>query len=115
MDYKDDDAMLTTYENPYDPFTDFDSWYNFDVRSGTDCCGILARMVDTITDELKLKKKSIYDEFVDETTKDEITELAMNKIVSYHPTMYLIVHPGDKRYTLSPDEFKKTIPELEES
>ena len=27
-------AMLTTSDNPYDPFTQFDEWYAFDERKG---------------------------------------------------------------------------------
>lgn len=114
MNYSDDDVMLTTFSNPYDPFTDFDAWYNYDLRSGSDCCGVLDRMIDAISEEKGLNKKTIYNEFVDDEEKDEIVTLAMNKLVAMHPTMYLIVHPGDKRYTLPYDEFLKTIPQIEE-
>ena len=114
MNYSNDDIMLTTFNNPYDPFTNFDAWYKFDLTYGSDCCGILDRMLDAVREEEKLKKKSIYEEFVDDETTDELTTIAMNKIVAMHPTMYLIVHPGDKRYTLPYEEFKKTIPQLEE-
>ena len=108
-----DDVMLTTYSNPYDPFKDFDSWYKFDMREGTDCCGILSRMVDALKVEKGLKKKTIYEEFENEETNDELVSEAMEKIVKLHPTMYLMVYPGDKRYTLPYEEFVKTIPNVE--
>lgn len=39
--------MLTTYDNPYDPFTEFSKWYVFDTVHGYDCCGYIDRMANT--------------------------------------------------------------------
>lgn len=47
--------MLTTVDNPYDPFTQFDEWYEFDRIKGYDSCGYLARIAKTsskLSDEL---------------------------------------------------------------
>lgn len=43
--------MLTTVDNPWNPFTHFDEWFAFDESHGYCSCGLLAR-VDTSTDEL---------------------------------------------------------------
>lgn len=43
--------MLTTHDNPYDPFDNFDSWFMFDNDAGYNCCGLLAR-VACFSDEL---------------------------------------------------------------
>lgn len=102
---------LTTYNNPYDPFVDWDSWYRFDVNNGTDCCGYLSRMVDSIL-EKNPKIDKTKDSFVDEETMDEIVEEAMKKIVKQDSFTYLMVYPGDRRYNLSIDEFNKTIPNI---
>lgn len=39
--------MLTTFDNPYDPFTEFSKWYVFDTVHGYDCCGYIGRMANT--------------------------------------------------------------------
>lgn len=39
--------MLTTVDNPYDPFDQFNSWYDFDVLHHHNSCSILARIAKT--------------------------------------------------------------------
>lgn len=108
----DEESMLTTYDNPYDPFTHFDEWLAYDLRNGTDCCGILNRMYDVVCDEEKINKNS--ESFLDEETERILLDKATNKILKLNPLIYLTVHPNDKRYTLSEEEFKKTIPQIVE-
>lgn len=63
-------VMLTTKDNPYNPFTQWDDWYAFDESQGYCTSGYLARIVKT-SDELSDK-----DQF-DATMEavDEIIEL----------------------------------------
>lgn len=47
-------CALTTFDNPYDPFTQFDSWYMFDTDKGYNSCEYLDRIAktsDSLTDE----------------------------------------------------------------
>jgi hypothetical protein len=36
--------MLTTVDNPYNPFTDWDEWYAFDARQGYHTPGLIDRL-----------------------------------------------------------------------
>ena len=41
-------VALSTSDNPYNPFTDFDLWYAFDTQNGYNSCAYLARQCDAI-------------------------------------------------------------------
>lgn len=36
--------LLTTKDNPYDPFDQFDLWFMYDIEMGYNTCGRLARV-----------------------------------------------------------------------
>lgn len=52
------DHMLTTVDNPYSPFTQFDQWLAFDTEKGYNTSGLLARIVVT-SDELSEADQSV--------------------------------------------------------
>lgn len=41
------ECRLTTYDNPYNPFTEFDSWFMYDEDKGYHTCAYLARIART--------------------------------------------------------------------
>jgi len=51
-------CMLTTFDNPYDPFEQFDSWYMFDRDKGYNTCSYLARIART-SDQLSDKENEL--------------------------------------------------------
>ena len=63
-------TMLTTIDNPFDPFLDFDRWYSFDVEKGYHTCGYLARIAKS-SDDLSDAEQ----EYEQEAAIDEIIEL----------------------------------------
>ena len=62
--------MLTTFDNPFDPFEQFDDWFRFDIEKGYYSCSYLARIAQTS------------DELSDEETNSEI-ERAIDEIIKY--------------------------------
>ena len=62
--------LLTTIDNPYNPFVDFTSWYMFDCEKGYNTASRVARIAN-ISPEMTQKEI------------DEETDRAMNLIVKY--------------------------------
>ena len=63
-------VMLSTIDNPFNPFEDFNSWFLFDVEKGYNSCSYLARIAKTSN------------EFTEEEEAEEI-ERAIDKIIQY--------------------------------
>jgi len=40
-------CALTTFDNPFDPFEQFDQWFLFDIEKGYNSCAYLARIAKT--------------------------------------------------------------------
>ena len=77
--------MLTTIDNPYDPFDQFILWFMFDVEKGYDTCGKLARFI-TLSDEMSQKEK------------DEEIERAIDTIIAEDFTnTFIRVYEGQMR------------------
>jgi hypothetical protein len=41
------ECMLSTSDNPFNPYEQWDSWYKWDILHGYDSCGYLARIAQT--------------------------------------------------------------------
>ena len=63
-------CMLTTFDNPFDPFEDFTSWMLFDKEKGYDSSERLMRIA------------KLSDDMTQKEVDDEI-ERAINEIVKY--------------------------------
>ena len=51
-------CMLTTFDNPYNPFEQFTSWFLFDVEKGYDSCSYLGRIART-SDQLSEEENDL--------------------------------------------------------
>lgn len=68
-------SMLTTVDNPFNPFTHWDEWYEYDESSGYHTNAYLARITST-SDELSDSDNNLAIEYaIDEILKENITGL----------------------------------------
>jgi len=58
--------MLTTIDNPYDPFTQWEEWYAFDTNSGYFTAGLLARIVKTSSEMSEAAQQKAIEDAIDE-------------------------------------------------
>ena len=64
--------MLTTVDNPFNPFTQWDEWYQFDVFKGYNTTNYLARICKT-SDELSDADQSVaIEDAIDEIINENI-------------------------------------------
>lgn len=61
--------MLTTIDNPFDPFEQFDSWFLFDVEKGYNTCSRLDRIAKTSDSMSEKEKEEAMNEAIDEIIK----------------------------------------------
>lgn len=62
-------CMLTTFDNPYDPFEQFQSWFLFDVEKGYNSCAYLGRIARTSEQLSDEENNIIIEEAIDEIIK----------------------------------------------
>ena len=58
--------MLTTVDNPFNPFTQFDEWYAYDVSKEYYTCAYLARITKSSDDLSELDQQLAIDSAMDE-------------------------------------------------
>lgn len=76
--------MLTTVDNPFNPFKNFDEWFAYDTQKGYNTCSYLARVIKT-SDELS------------ENDDRLATNQAINEIIEADPFgIYIKVTENDK-------------------
>ena len=68
-------CMLTTVDNPFDPFEQFTSWFMFDEEKGYHTCSYLGRIART-SDQLSEEEN----ELENERTIDEILKYDFRNI-----------------------------------
>jgi len=79
-------SMLTTIDNPFDPFTQFDSWFQFDEEKGYHTCQFLSRIARTSSD-------------MSDADYDREIERAIDEIVKFN------VRGIDKKVTRDTDQY----------
>ena len=80
-------VALTTFDNPYNPFEQFDSWFQFDVDKGYNSCGFLGRIART-SDQLSEEENDVeIERAIDEIIKYDFRNIYKKvRIEDYKPS-----------------------------
>lgn len=62
-------VALTTVDNPYSPFDEFNKWFMYDNDKGYNSCGYLARVARTSDALTQKENEKVLEEAIDEIIK----------------------------------------------
>ena len=65
--------MLTTTDNPYNPFTQFDEWHNFDTASGYHTAALLSRIIKTSDGLSDADQSQAIEDAIDEIVTENVS------------------------------------------
>jgi len=71
-DSTDVELMVTTIDNPWDPFTQFKEWYAFDVNAGYNTASYLARLTWTSDELSEPDQRAAVNNAVEEIVRENI-------------------------------------------
>lgn len=66
-------SFITTLDNPYDYFTQFDEWYAFDTSHGYNTCAYVARIAKTSSEMSDSDYEKAVNDAVDEIWRMNLT------------------------------------------
>lgn len=84
-------CMLTTIDNPFNPFTNFEQWFDYDCEKGYYSCSYLARIAKT-------------SDMLSEKENDEEIERAIDEIIQYNPLGIYVKVKENETITENSDE-----------
>ena len=79
-----DNSFITTKDNPYDYFIQFDEWLNFDRAMGYFTLELVARTV-------------MLSENLSKQDQNKEIENAFDKIIKWHGDLYKRIYPKDEK------------------
>lgn len=65
--------MLTTVDNPFNPFVDFDAWYAYDIAAGYYTTDFLARIVRTSDDLSEPDQSDAIEQAINEIIEENVS------------------------------------------
>jgi hypothetical protein len=68
-------SMLTTFDNPFDPFEDFASWFIYDSEKGYNSCGLLALVAGTSDSFTEEVNDYLIEDAIDSIIKDDFLNI----------------------------------------
>jgi len=64
--------MLTTVDNPHDPFDDYDAWYVYDLSSGYHTPSFLARILNSSNEISDADQAVAIEQAIDEIVRENV-------------------------------------------
>lgn len=68
-------CALTTFDNPYNPFTQFRRWFLFDVERGYNSCAYLGRIARTSEEFTEEENNQIIENAIDEIIQHDFRNI----------------------------------------
>ena len=68
-------VALTTNDNPYNPFTQFEQWFLFDVQHGYNSCDYLGRVARTSDQLTESENNALIEEAIDDIIKYDFQDI----------------------------------------
>ena len=81
-------VALTTTDNPWNPITNFDEWYDWDASKGYGTCEYLARVAFVSLDLPDSANDVIINEAIDEIVRKDLIALVTDGGVHYKKVEY---------------------------
>lgn len=76
------ELMLSTSDNPFNPFTQFDEWFSFDYSKGYNTLEYLARVTETTEDGFDRENRLVMNEAIEDACRFNLTG---NRIIIENP------------------------------
>jgi hypothetical protein len=67
------ESMLTTIDNPFDPFSEFDEWLAYDIRLGYNTTSFLARIAKVSPDLSEPDQELAIEQAIDEIISENVS------------------------------------------
>lgn len=75
------ETFITTFDNPFDPFTNFNEWCSYDCQLGYNTCALIDRVYNAFIDTKE----------IDEVESEMLRVESMKRIVSLMPNVYKLI------------------------
>lgn len=69
------EVALTTIDNPFDPFEQFNDWFEFDIEKGYYTCSRLARLTNLSDDLSEVERNNEIERAIDELIKYDFLDI----------------------------------------
>ena len=68
-------CALTTFDNPFNPFENFDEWFVFDIQHGYNTCGKLMRIANVENNMSEVEYNNEIERAIDEIIQYDVVGL----------------------------------------